>query len=171
MSAGLKTSDSPVQILRIEDFMAISTDEVRSTLTGLAEICKDGEEGYRDAATKVTASSLKTMFNEYAAQRAGFASELQTTVAKLGGEPSKAGTLAGAAHRGWLNLKGMITGHSDSAIIAECEAGEDSAVKHYREALAKDVPTEIRSLIETQFAKVQAAHNTIRDLKHQTSNS
>ena len=149
--------------------MAISTDEVRSTLTELAEICKDGEEGYRDAAGKVTSSSLRTMFTEFSSQRAHFASELHTTIAKLGGEPSQSGTFAGAVHRGWLNLKGMVTGHDDAAIIAECEAGEDAAMKQYREALAKDVPTEVRSLIESQFAKVQATHNTVRDLKHQTT--
>jgi len=151
--------------------MAISTDEVRSTLTNLSEICKDGEEGYRDAATKVTSPSLRAMFNEFSSQRAHFASELQTTIAKLGGEPTQSGTFAGAAHRGWLNLKGMVTGHSDASIIAECEAGEDAAMKAYKEALAKDVPTEVRSIIETQFAKVSATHNTVRDLKHQTTSA
>ncbi len=149
--------------------MAISTDEVRSTLTDLAQICKDGEEGFRDAATKVSNPQLQKMFNEYSSQRAHFASELHTAIAKLGGEPSQSGTLAGAAHRGWLNLKGMVTGHSDAAVIAECEAGEDTAMKHYRDALEKDVPTEVRSLIQTQFSKVQATHNTVRDLKHQTT--
>lgn len=149
--------------------MAISTDEVRSTLSGLSEICKDGEEGYRDAATKVTSPSLRTMFHEYSAQRAKFASELQTTIAKLGGEPSQSGTFAGAAHRGWLNLKAMVSGNTDASIIAECEAGEDAAMKAYKDALAKDVPTEVRSIIEAQFVKVQATHNTVRDLKHETT--
>ena len=63
----------------------------------------------------------------------------------------------------------MVSGHNDASVIAECEAGEDTAMKHYKEALAKDVPTEVRSIIESQFTKVQAAHNVIRDLKHQTS--
>ena len=146
--------------------MAISTDEVRSILKDLSQICKDGEEGFRDAAEKITRTDLKSKFSEYSSQRAHLAAELQTALAKLGGNPSQEGTFAGAAHRGWLNLKGMVSGHSDAAIIAECEAGEDTAVKHYRDALAKDVPTEVRSLIQEQFAAVQATHNVVRDLKH-----
>ena len=151
--------------------MAITTDEVRSTLTNLAEVCKDGEEGFRESSEKITRTDLKTLFSEYSAQRAKFAAELQTTIAKLGGEPSQSGTLAGAAHRGWLNLKSMVTGQSDVAIIAEAERGEDVAVKAYRDALSKDVPLEVRDIIQKQSSVVLATHNKVRDLKQNTSHA
>ena len=151
--------------------MAISTDEVRSILTNLAEICKDGEEGFREASEKVSRTDLKTLFTEFSAQRTRFAAELQTTISKLGGEPSQSGTLSGAAHRGWLNLKAMVTGNNDAAIIAECERGEDVAKQAYSNALTKDVPTDVRTIIERQSQEVLTTHNRVRDLKLQTSHA
>ena len=41
-----------------------SNDEVISTLNGLIQTCKDGEEGFRDAAENVKSVSLKTSFYE-----------------------------------------------------------------------------------------------------------
>ncbi len=151
--------------------MAITTDEVRSILNNLSEICKDGEEGFRESSEKVTRTDLKTLFSGFSAQRARFAAELQTTLAKLGGDPSQSGTLAGAAHRGWLNLKSMVTGQNDAGIIAEAERGEDVAVKAYREALTKDVPLDVREIIEEQSKVVLDTHNQVRALKMRTQHA
>ncbi len=151
--------------------MAISTDEVRSILTNLAEVCKDGEEGFRESSEKVSRTDLKTLFLEYSSQRARFAATLQTTLAQLGGTPSQSGTFAGAAHRGWINLKAMVAHQDDAAIISEAERGEDVAVKSYREALTKDLPTDVRQIIEQQAREVQETHNKVRALEIRTQHA
>src|SRR5947209_11790361 len=107
--------------------MAESTKDFTSTLNNLIETCKDGEQGYRDSAEGVQRSDLRELFNEYARLRTQFASELQTQVSRLGGDPEKSGSVAGSMHRGWINLKAALTGKDDHAILAECERGEDSA--------------------------------------------
>ena len=151
--------------------MSLDTKEVCSILNDLVETCKDGEEGFRTAAEHVTNPSYKSLFSEFSAQRVKFAAELQIEVTRLGGEAQKSGSISAAAHRGWLDLKSAVTHGEDSSIVAECERGEDNAKKHYREALAKDLPGEVRTIVERQARTVQETHDKVRSLDVRTSHS
>src|SRR5947209_672049 len=117
--------------------MALPTREVVSTLNTLIETCKDGDEGYQTAAKRVANTDTNTLFLSYSQQRAQFAAELQGEVQRLGGDPEKTGSIAGAFWRGWTNIKAAVTGGDEAAIIAECERGEDAAKKNYEEAFKK----------------------------------
>ncbi len=136
-----------------------------SILNGLIETCKDGEEGFRSAASGVQRSDLKSLFNEYSRQRAQFASELQMEVARIGATPETSGSVAGALHRGWIDVKSAVSGKDDHAILEEAERGEDSAVKNYREALATDMPGDFRSIVQKQSDKILETHNRVRSLR------
>ena len=96
-----------------------SNDDVISTLNGLIETCKDGQEGFKEAAEGVERSDLKSLFFEFAQQRAQFAGELQTLVQSLGGDPENTGSIAGSLHRGWINIKSAVTGKDEAAILNE----------------------------------------------------
>jgi uncharacterized protein (TIGR02284 family) len=146
--------------------MATEEKDIRSVLNDLIETCKDGEQGFRTAAEKAKESSLKTLFTRYASQRAEYARELQSLVTQMGGEPPSSGHIGGTLHRGWLNLKEALTKNEDKAIIDECEAGEDAAVKNYREARSKELPANVAAIVERQAAGVEEAHRAISDLKH-----
>lgn len=140
-------------------------DNVISTLNGLIETCRDGQNGFQTAAEGVTNSELKTLFHGYAQQRAQFVGELQTEVRRLGGDPENMGSVAATLHRGWINIKSTVTGKDESAIIAECERGEDSAVSAYRDALDEDLPANIRTIVDRQYADIKQAHDRIRALE------
>jgi uncharacterized protein (TIGR02284 family) len=146
--------------------MATEEREVSGVLNDLIETCKDGEQGFRSAAEKAKASSLKSLFAQYAAQRAEYARELQGLVRQMGGDPATSGHVAGTLHRGWLNLKEALTKNEDKALIDECEAGEDAAVKNYREARSKALPAQVTAIVERQAAGVEEAHRALSDLKH-----
>jgi uncharacterized protein (TIGR02284 family) len=143
-------------------------DNVVSTLNNLIETCKDGQEGFRQAADGVKNSELKTLFGTYAQQRAQFAGELQNEVLRLGGDPEKTSSTAGALHRGWINIKSALTGEDEGAVISECERGEDSAVRNYTDALKEELPNNVREIVERQFAQVREAHERIRALERAT---
>ncbi|MDZ4797512.1 MAG: PA2169 family four-helix-bundle protein [Bryobacteraceae bacterium] len=146
--------------------MAVSTDQFTETLNDLVETCKDGEKGFREAAEGITNSSTRTMFQKFAQERAEYARELQSEISRLGGTPETGGSASGALHRGWINLKSAVTGRNDKAIVDEAERGEDIAVAEYQKALAKDIPSDLKSIVERQYSGVQAAHNEVRNLKH-----
>ena len=121
------------------------------------------------AAEKAKESSLKSLFEKYTSQRAEYARELQSLVSQFGGDPATSGHVSGTLHRGWLNLKEALSRNEDQAIINECEAGEDAAIKNYREALSAQLPPDVATVVQRQYAGVQAAHSVIRDLKHSRS--
>ena len=146
--------------------MSTNIKDAVSTLNSLIETCKDGENGFKKAAEEAKEPSLKTLFAKYSAQRTGYARELQQAVTSLGETPSESGHVAAALHRGWMTLKESLSKHEDTAIIDEAEAGEDAAIKAYQEASAKTLPAPVLELIRRQFAGIQEAHGTIRDLKH-----
>jgi uncharacterized protein (TIGR02284 family) len=146
--------------------MATETKEVTAVLNGLIETCKDGENGFRKAATDVQDPSLRSLFSKYASQRANFAQELQQLVSGLGEKPATGEHLSAKLHRGWLGLKESVTGDKDKAIIFEAEAGEDAAMKNYQEALKEPLPPSVLAVVQTQFSGVQEAHGIVRDLKH-----
>ncbi len=145
--------------------MAISTKEIYSTLNDLIQTCRDGEQGFREAAEGIGGEETRRLFLDYAQQRARFAGELQALVSKLGGHPAEGGSVGGAVHRGWINIKQAVTGKDRGAIIAEAERGEDTAVDAYRKALEKDLPGDVRETVERQYKQVLEAHNRVRDME------
>jgi uncharacterized protein (TIGR02284 family) len=144
--------------------MAVN-DEVISTLNNLIETCKDGQNGFTTAAEGVNRSDLKNLFMNYAQQRGEFARELQQEVRNLGGDPENGGSIAATLHRGWINVKSAVTGDDESAVIAECERGEDSAVSNYKDALEQSLPPKAQALVLRQYNEVKAAHDRIRSLE------
>jgi uncharacterized protein (TIGR02284 family) len=145
------------------------TDTQISAVNDVISICKDAEQGFRGAADAVRNSSLKSVFEQYSAQRGEFARELQAAVERSGEHASHPAGVAGKLHSGWMAVKGAFTGHSEHEILEETERGEDLSMKTYKEALSQDLPQTVRSMIEEQYRQIQQAHNNIRQLRNQTS--
>lgn len=143
----------------------MQNDKVISTLNNLIETCKDGEQGFRTAAEGLRDLQTKTIFQEYARQRAQMTIELQAEVRRLGGDPEKAGSVSGSMHRGWINIKSAVTGKDDSSIIAEAERGEDVAKSAYESAVKETLPPQTQTIVQRQAGQVREAHDRVRDLE------
>jgi uncharacterized protein (TIGR02284 family) len=144
--------------------------EIISTINGLIETLKDGQEGFRQASEAVKDSQLKSLFGEYSLQRSKFAGELQNEAISLGEHnPENRSSSAGAMHRAWINLKSAITSGDDHAVLAECERGEDSAVNEFKKAMEEEeLSAPIRETISRQYTDVKTAHDRIKGLRDAT---
>lgn len=145
----------------------MDNDEVISTLNDLIETCKDGEEGFRTCADDVGDATLKSFFSTRAQKCTAAAMELQDLVRAYGGDPEKSSSLGGALHRRWVDVKSAIMGHDDKAVLKECERGEDVAVASYRKALEKNLPADVRTVVERQYQGVLQNHDQVRSLRDQ----
>ena len=144
-------------------------NDVIATLNDLIEICKDGDQGFHACADGVESTHLKTAFRDMAQRCAEGASQLQAQVRALGGDPARSGSVAGSLHRGWVNVKSAITGMDEAAVLAECERGEDVAKRAYETALEKDLPADVRAVVERQYRGVKQNHDRVRGLRSAVS--
>jgi len=140
-------------------------DDVISTLNDLIQTCHDGEEGFRQCAEKITSPELKALFTSRSEGCTKAAAELGTLVGSLGGVAVARGSVSGSMHRNWVDLKAAITGQDDAAILSETERGEDMAVASYRYALERDLPPNIRDVVEKQYQLVIRNHDEVKQLR------
>jgi uncharacterized protein (TIGR02284 family) len=149
----------------------MNNDEVISTLNDLIETCKDGEDGFRTCADDLKDTQIKSLFMNRAQGCAQAAGELQQLVRTYGGDPETSSGLGGALHRRWVDLKSLVTGKDDKSILNECERGEDVAVRSYRTALEKNLPVDVRNIVERQYQGVLQNHDQVKRLREQFKNA
>lgn len=145
----------------------MQNDDIVDILNDLIETSKDGEYGFRTSAEVLKTPDTRALFERRAAECRQAASELQALVRQYGGKADDSGSATGAMHRGWVAVKGTLTGYSDKAILEETERGEDVALESYRKALENQLPTELRAVIERQYEGVKRNHAQVRFLRDQ----
>ena len=131
----------------------------------------DSMKGYADAAENSENSTHQQFFREMSEERSQVASELQAHVRLLGGDPETDSSTAGAAHRGWLDLKAAITGRDEKAVVNEVERGEDYIKTKFEAALKNDeISAGTRGALEKSFASIRKGHDRASEMKHAMSN-
>jgi uncharacterized protein (TIGR02284 family) len=140
------------------------SSNILQVLHELIQTCKDGETGYTHAAGVVDDPRLREYFRDQSLERARFVQELLDRAGRLGDKPEAEGSVAGTLHRMWFEAKADV-GLGDQSVLNSVEQGEDAAKKAYDQALAGELPIEVRSLIAKQAASVHAAHDYVRDLR------
>jgi len=131
----------------------------------LIETCRDGQAGYLEAAEFAHNTELKTFFANQALERARFAAELEHAAQRLGeASPSVNTSLVNRVHRAWIDLKHKL-GAGDASVLGSVETGESNARAHYEQALAADLPFEIRRIVERQAESVSMAYSQVCALR------
>lgn len=143
----------------------MSNDDIIDTLNDLIETSKDGEYGFRTSAEYLKDTTLKQTFTTRAEECRQAAAELQAMVVRFGGKAEDGGSAAGALHRGWVAVKGVLAGYTDKAILEETERGEDTALASYRKALDQNLPPDVRAVVERQYEGVKRNHLQVRTLR------
>ena len=132
-------------------------------MEGLVEICKDGQQGYKNAADDIKDKELTKMLMDYSVQREKFIFELQRIMKPLGAEVeySGPGTILGVLHRRWMDIKFSVAGNNAEAILRECLRGESAALSRYKEVVKSNLPPDIKTVVNMQMEEVQEAYENI----------
>ncbi len=142
-------------------------DEI-TTLNTLTATLIDSVTGFEDAAANIEGSSrFQQLFRERASERRQVVEVLRAEVRRLGGNPEDDGSFLGKAHQRFLDLKSVITGHDEQAIINEVERGEDYLKEKFETALgAGTLSGESRQVVERAYQSVRSGHDQVSALKH-----
>jgi uncharacterized protein (TIGR02284 family) len=143
------------------------TTDVIALLNGLIETSTDGERSFTKAAEAAQHATVNDGLLEIAARCSYGARELQCLVSKLGGRPESGGSVAGALHRGWLEVKSVVGARSDHAILADCEKREDVAEKRFHDVLEKDLPSDVTAVVARLYHGVAKNRERVRSMRDQ----
>lgn len=144
-----------------------SHGDLIDSLNHLIHVCRDGQEGYLQAAEHVKSAWLQGLFQSFSTQREQFAVELTNLVAGLGVEPASGSTMTGALYRTWIDFRTAVSGDSgdDTVILDECERGEDAAKEAYETELNKDLPENIHRVVQSQYQDILRSHDQVRETR------
>lgn len=138
---------------------ASATSDVIRVLDQLLVVAQDGVEGYKHAASAIPSesnASIHTFLAKNAAEREEIVATLTNALVGYGYKPTHHGSLAGSAHRRWLDLIGKI-GHDPAAILTECERGEEKTIGAYAHAIGRALPPDVHALVQAQLGRVLSA--------------
>ena len=141
--------------------------DVIDVLKDLVECCKDGEYGFRECAEQAKREDLRSTFLQRADDCRRGAQELNQLLRECGATTEDGGSTMGAMHRGWVSIKSKLTSYDDKAVLEEAERGEDNAKARYTKALQKNLPANVRMVVERQFQGVQRNHDQVKMLRDQ----
>ncbi|MBJ7439606.1 MAG: PA2169 family four-helix-bundle protein [Sphingopyxis sp.] len=138
-----------------------------SVLNGLITTTCDSVKGFEGAAEDAKSTRYSTMFADLARSRTEVAALLQAEVRTLGEEPEDSASFLGTAHRGFIDLKQVLTGKKDMAIIAEVEKSEDHIQAQFEAALRDSgLLSATLAAINQAFAAVKVGHDQASALKN-----
>lgn len=138
-------------------------ESIISVLQDLSARCHDSEQGYRRSAQDASDSDLRQQFERLANERSSMAAELDRLIREQGGEPTwTAGSLTGAAHRMWLDLRTALSRNERQVILEEVARGESAAEDAYDDALRQSLPMDVRQVVREQHRRVRETRNRYR---------
>lgn len=147
----------------------MSTTAANEVLNDLIEINNDRIKGYERAIKDVQAADvdLKAVFAAIIEQTSIFNQELGEHVAGSGDKPAESGSVLGALHRAWIDVKATFTGDDRKSILEECERGEDASKKTYKDALSEayTLTPQERDLVTKQAAAQKESHDKIKAMR------
>lgn len=143
--------------------------ELIETLHDLAQICCDGEAFYRDAAEKMQDKDLRAAIAQVGEVRAALCRDFLEILRARGEEPSGSGTLYGALHKLYTDVRAHFSADGDRIYIAELEEAEDRLLHAMEAAMLTLEPAEARAVLRRYLPAARAAHERMRSMKREST--
>jgi uncharacterized protein (TIGR02284 family) len=143
----------------------MNDNQTISTLNDLLLLSRDGTAELDASAELVENIKIKELLKAAARRCEAAATELAEKIKSLGGEPAEGESLSGSIQVAWTELKSKVAGMSETEVLDECLLREEAAKAPYEAALAAELPGDVKSLVEKQYAGVQKHCELVRGLR------
>lgn len=142
----------------------------QDTVNVLQDLLKknyDAEKGYKQAMQDAKNPALKNFLQQQALQRSNFATAIDKELHNLDEKPIEKGSIAGALHRAWIDIKSSVAGNEDEAVLEEVIRGEKSSVNEYQNVINNNtfLTPQINSLLKSQLNTIQDTLNHVKTLE------
>jgi uncharacterized protein (TIGR02284 family) len=142
---------------------SVKNKETEEVLIQIIKILQDGQKGFADIGEHLKDDTLKRYFLAESLKRASFRADLENELHRAGmHDVHESGSVAGALHRSWGDLKAKLGLGDDHSLLETAEQGEDVAKKAYEEALKQELPMPVRQLLAEQQAHVLTSHDYVK---------
>jgi uncharacterized protein (TIGR02284 family) len=157
------TISTPMSAIPTTGAVTLSERE-GALLQDLLQLNLDSQNGYQTAIGALQNQDYADRLRQYTQERQVNADEL-TQLLRANGHPiSKAGTLSGLVHQGWLNLEALL-GTSDVAILSECERVDALILSAYQDVMGQTTNEGLLEVLRRQFTIIRGAHDYIKTLR------
>ncbi|MEZ4616086.1 MAG: PA2169 family four-helix-bundle protein [Caldilineaceae bacterium] len=136
---------------------------MQRTLKHLITLNYDSVGAYEMAADLLKNEQYVQICREYVEQRNHFIDELSHLISEYGAEAPDVESMAGLMQDVWMNIRNIVSGN-DTAVIVECDRGDELAIEHYHDALNKSLPEDVDILLRKQFGLLKGGHERIHRL-------
>ncbi len=123
---------------------------------------RDSEAGYRRAYGEIRDPSLRVEFGRLVEEREDMIEGLDGCLADLGQAPDAGGTMLGAAHRLFFDLRTAISGRDREAILREIVRGESVLEESYDATIRAGLPPAIHNIVRRQHRLARGSRDRFR---------
>jgi uncharacterized protein (TIGR02284 family) len=149
-----------------------NTEKTLDVINDLIKINNDRAAGFEKAGKdlKEDENGLITVFNKLSEESRENVAELTGLAQQFGEEAAEGTSTSGDLHRAWIDIKSAFTGSDLTAILNECERGEDAAKAAYKDALdpENELSPELEQVLFAQQRGIVEGHDLIKSLRDQT---
>jgi len=139
-----------------------------SVLNDLLNITNDRIQGFSKVEDKVWDNypALRNDYDNMVSQSLTMKNELSDLITERGGTPETSGSVAGAIHRGWIDVKNAFAGDNAEATLENVVYGEKAAIDAYQNALdSGDLCSESSRVVLNQLHHLKASHDKFKTLE------
>jgi len=145
-------------------------EHIVDALERLIEVCRDGQNGYRDGAKHAKDPELKSFLSAVSLERAKFAGDLESEAVRWGkADIDRSGSTMAALHRGWTDLMANLGG-GDDAILSSMQTGDSHARDQYDNYIRDNqLPDDVQGIIRDQAQSIVGVLERLRVLRRKAA--
>ncbi|WP_282133592.1 ferritin-like domain-containing protein [Cellulophaga baltica] len=140
--------------------------EIETKINSIIQKNEDAIMGYEKATENAKGIGLQSYFSNKALERKNFLISLKSAAPALNLREDIDGSVTGALHRTWMDIKAAFSSDDDEAMLEEAIRGDKAAIEEYNEVLSDvHLPVAIATLIRQQITWIREDLEKIKSLE------